>query len=167
MSPTLFPFPSAFRCEAAGPAIDPADHAHDVCGSAGDPATLIGLALSFARLGATPSVEVPQLLLDRLAVHARHGNPTCRLVLDFLFRRSRTVAVENAVRPDAAILERQRVSNTGRRRSQRDRVMAAVASLPPVEPTSTHRHLKRKRREPLAEIISPAIPKSNGETSHG
>jgi hypothetical protein len=174
MSPSIpTTFPPTFRCEAATHAIDAGNYLHDVCevcgacGTAGDPATLIGLALSFSRQGPTLGVQVPQFILGRLAIHARHGNAACRMVLDFLFRRSRTVAVESAVRPDAVMLERQRVSKPGRRRAQPDRVLSALASVPSVEPTGANCDLKRRRREPLAEIVSARSSDTDGETSHG
>ncbi len=167
MSPIPFPVSFAFRCDAASPAIDIADHLHDICDAAGDPATLIGLALSFARQGSTPGVDVPQLILDRLAIHAGHGNPACRLVLDYLLRRSRGVGDEDVNRPDAASLERPRASQPGRHRSQRDRVLSALASVPSVEPNELQQRPKRKSREPTPEIVSARSSKSDGETSHG
>lgn len=167
MSPIPFPVSFSFQCDAASPAIDAADHVQGVCAAAGDPATLIGLALSFTRQGPKPGVDVPQLILDRLAIHARHGNPACRLVLDYLFRRSRGVAAEDVNRADAARLERPRASHPVRHRSQCDRVLSALASVPSVEPNELQQRPKRKSREPLAEIVSARSSKSDGETSHG
>jgi hypothetical protein len=167
MSPIPFPVSSAFRCDAVIPAIDAADHVQGVCAAAGDPATLIGLALSFARQGPKPGVDVPQLILDRLAIHGRYGNPACRMVLDYLFHRSRSVGAKDLNRPDAASLERPRASHPVRRRSQHDRVLAVLASVPYVEPNELQQRHKRKSREPSPEIVSARTPKSDGETSHG
>lgn len=167
MSPIPFPVSSSFGCDAVNLAIDAADHFHDVCAAAGDPATLIGVALSFARQGPTPGVEVPQLILDRLAIHDRHGNPACRMVLDYLFRRSRSVGAEDINRPHAASLERPRASQPVRHRSQRDRVLSALASVPSVEPNELQQRPKRKSREPSPEIVSARSPDTDGEMSHG
>jgi hypothetical protein len=167
MSPIPFPAQSAFQCDAASPAIDAADHVQGVCAAAGDPATLIGLALSFSRQGPKPGVDVPQLILDRLAIHGRYGNPACRMVLDYLFHRSRSVGAKDLNRPDAASLERPRASQPVRHRSQLDRVLSALASVPSVEPNELQQRPKRKSREPLAEIVSAKSPGTDGEMSHG
>ncbi len=61
-----------------------------------DPALIIGLALTFARQGASDTRAIPPMLLHRLRHLAESGDPTCRLVLDCLNRRAsashRTVA---------------------------------------------------------------------------
>lgn len=167
MSPIPFPAPSAFQCDSVSPAIDAADHVQGVCAATGDPATLIGLALSFARQGPKPGVDVPQLILERLTIHAGHGNAACRMVLNFLFRRSRSVGAEDVNRPDAASLDRPRASHPVRRRSQCDRVLSALASVPSVEPNELQQRLKRKSREPSPEIVSARSPDTDGEMSHG
>ncbi len=52
-----------------------------------DPALIVGLVLTCARQGQCGR-EIPSLLLARLHDMARSGDPTCRLVLDFLNRRA-------------------------------------------------------------------------------
>ena len=56
---------------------------------ADDPAILIGLALSHVREGVGLTGTVPDTIVGRLQSHADHGNPACRLLLDWLARRNR------------------------------------------------------------------------------
>ncbi len=79
--------PSGFACEAVTPSINYATHSCDECEQAGDPATLIGLALAFVRQGPFVGGKVPALITDRLEIHAQYGNSACRLVLDWLAKR--------------------------------------------------------------------------------
>jgi hypothetical protein len=148
--------PSGFRCEATHPNHDIADQPNVALEAAGDPATLIGLALSFARQGALFSGKVPSLILERLALHAGHGNPTCRLVLDWLAHHHRMEPV---------MIPEKQVSRS--RRSAHDRIMQALASVPQPTPEVLPLRHSRKRREPLAEIMSATARKVEGEASHG
>lgn len=147
---------SGFRCDAVHSGHDVAERSNAVLDAAGDPATLIGLALAFARQGPLFTGDVPSLILERLTLHARHGNPACRMVLDWLDRRHR---MQSAAAPEAQA--------NRRRQSAHDRVMRALASVPELPPEERLLRHRRKRREPLAEIISTAIGKAEGETSHG
>lgn len=170
MSPTPFPLSSCYRCTPAK--AGGVDHHHDACEAAGDPATLIGLALSFVRQGPLLAGEVPPLILDRLAIHARHGNPACRLVLNWLGKQSAMAGdAETTVFADDTVPEGRMAHSPARSRTQRDRVMAALAATAPpdpaLDPVKTQRGLRRKRREPLVAIISARTSASDGETSHG
>ncbi len=49
---------------------------------------MVGLVLACARQGQA-GLEIPSLLLARLHDMARSGNPTCRLVLNFLNSKAR------------------------------------------------------------------------------
>ena len=53
-----------------------------------DPALIVGLVLTCARQG-RGGQEIPSLLLGRLHDMVRSGDPTCRLVLDFLNSKAR------------------------------------------------------------------------------
>ncbi|WP_313554698.1 hypothetical protein [Agrobacterium cavarae] len=50
-------------------------------------ALIVGLVLACARRK-QGNREIPLLLLDRLQEKARSGDPTCRLVLNFLYRKA-------------------------------------------------------------------------------
>jgi hypothetical protein len=147
---------SGFRCDAVYAGNDVADGPNAVLDAAGDPATLIGLALAFARQGPFFAGGVPTLILERLTLHAKHGNPACRMVLDWLDRRHR---MKSAAAPEAQA--------NRRRQSVHDRVMQALASVPELPPEERRLRHRRKRRVPLAEIISTTAHKIEGETSHG
>ena len=54
---------------------------------ADDPALAVGLALHFARTSLRAGLPMPPGVLRRLAGHAAAGDPTCRLVQDWLAKR--------------------------------------------------------------------------------
>lgn len=168
--PHIFPLSSDYRC-APGKA-EVADPLNDACEAAGDPATLIGLALAYVSHGSMPGVEVPQLIVDRLGIHAQHGNAACRMVLNWLGRRSAMAGdAETTAFADDTVLEGRMAHSPARCRSQQNRVMAALAATAPpdpaLDPAKPQRGLRRKRREPLVAIISATTPVSDKETSHG
>lgn len=162
-----FPPPSSVRHDAAEPTFKVANNVHGPCETAGDPATLIGLAMSFARQGPLFCGVVPQLIIDRLETHALYGNPACRMVLNWLGKHSTVTTAEKAVIADDDTPECQIAPRPTRRRSQHDRVMSALVAAPPLDPAETPRAFRRKRREPLAEIVSATKVVSDEETSHG
>jgi hypothetical protein len=147
---------SGFRCDAVPSGFYSSEQPNAVRDAAGDPATLIGLALSFARQRPFFAGDVPSLILDRLAHHAEHENPACRMVLDWLDRRHR---MKSTAAPEAQA--------NRRRQSVHDRVLQALAAVPELPDEERLLRHRRKRREPLAETISTAIGKAKGETSHG
>jgi hypothetical protein len=53
-----------------------------------DPAMLIGLVLGHVRQSEGLTGHVPASLISRLQAHADHGNPACRLLLDWLATRN-------------------------------------------------------------------------------
>lgn len=59
-----------------------------------DPALLIGLALGHARTAEGLNGIVPPRLIADLLAHVEHGDPACRLVIDWLAKRSRNAAVQ-------------------------------------------------------------------------
>jgi hypothetical protein len=52
-----------------------------------DPVLIVGLALAFARQGTSDKRAIPAVVLEPLRYLAKSGDPTCRLVLDYLERR--------------------------------------------------------------------------------
>lgn len=52
-----------------------------------DLALIIGLALAFARQGASDARAIPSVVLEPLRQLAESGDPSCWLVLDYLERR--------------------------------------------------------------------------------
>lgn len=52
-----------------------------------DPALAVGLALHFARTSLRAGLPMPPGVLRRLASHAAAGDPTCRLVQDWIAKR--------------------------------------------------------------------------------
>ncbi len=147
---------NGFTFEAITPSIEHAGHSCDACERAGEPATLIGLALAFLRQGPFISGKVPALITERLAVHAGHGNSACRLVLAWLTKRGAVSGSEHqhtiadTVRPSELHgAPRHRLSL-----SPRERIMAEIAALPPLAPSETRARPRRRRRVSPAEIIS-------------
>ncbi|NKN08941.1 hypothetical protein [Rhizobium laguerreae] len=55
-----------------------------------DPALIVGLALAFTRQGYDDVAAIPSVLVDRLFHQACSGDPTCRLVLDWLTEKANT-----------------------------------------------------------------------------
>lgn len=87
-------------------------------GTADDPAVLIGLALGHVRTQEGLTGIVPPRLLAHLLAHVEQGDPACRLVIDWLAKRSRNAAVQfkrrkvrERLRPEPGSL-RNRVSRT-------------------------------------------------------
>ncbi|MBY2942823.1 hypothetical protein HF264_24450 [Rhizobium leguminosarum] len=53
-----------------------------------DPALVVGLVFALTRQGHGAAAAIPLMLLDRLSHHAWSGDPTCRLVLDWLTEKA-------------------------------------------------------------------------------
>lgn len=96
------------RCEAVNPDARPTHDCHrphDALlrarssaanrGTADDPAVLIGLALGYVRTQEGVTGIVPPRLIADLLAHVEHGDPACRLVIDWLAKRSRNAAVQS------------------------------------------------------------------------
>lgn len=95
------------RCETVTPDAQPTldcHRPHDVLfrvrssaanrGTADDPAVLIGLAIGHVRTAdGLPGVVPPRVFANLLA-HVEQGDPACRLVIDWLAKRSRNAAVQ-------------------------------------------------------------------------
>lgn len=96
---------------------------------ADDPAVLIGLALGHVREGEGLTGTVPDTIIDRLQAHADHGNPACRLLLDWLAGRNRDLVASS--QPDPA---KPRFG----RRMIRERRQAGPGSLKRRKPTKGH-----------------------------
>lgn len=100
---------------------------------ADDPALLIGLALGHVRQGEGFTGIVPDAITDRLRAHADHGNPACRLLLDWLAGRNRDLMASSSpdpVKPDRA------ASRPGRRMI-RERRQAGPGTLKRRKPTTS------------------------------
>ena len=98
---------------------------------ADDPAVLIGLALGHVRQSDGLTGTVPGTIVDRLQYHADHGNPACRLLLDWLAGRNRDLVATSSsdpVKPDRA------ASRPGRRMI-RERRQAGPGTLKRYKPT--------------------------------
>ena len=63
-------------------------------GTADDPAVLIGLALGHVRTQEGLTGIVPPRVIAHLLAHVEHGDPACRLVIDWLAKRSRNAAMK-------------------------------------------------------------------------
>lgn len=111
---------------------------------ADDPAFLIGLALGHVREGDCLTGTVPDAITDRLRAHADHGNPACRLLLEWLAGRNRDLMASSSpdpVKPDRA------ASRPGRRMI-RERRQAGPGSLKRRKPT------KPQSPDPKTAIIA-------------
>lgn len=95
------------RCEAVIPNAQPTHDCHSPHdallrarssaanrGTADDPAVLIGLALGHVRTPDGLTGIVPPRVFARLLAHVEHGDPACRLVIDWLAKRSRNAAMK-------------------------------------------------------------------------
>jgi hypothetical protein len=100
---------------------------------ADDPAVLIGLALGHVRQGERLTGTVPDTIIDRLRAHADHGNPACRLLLDWLAGRNRDLIASS--HPDPA--KRPSIKPRPCRRMIRERRQAGPGSLKRRKPTTT------------------------------
>lgn len=101
---------------------------------ADDPAVLIGLALGHVRQREGLTGTVPDTIVDRLRAHADHGNPACRLLLDWLAGRNHDLIAMSSpdpVKPDRA------ASRPGRCMI-RERRQAGPGSLKRRKPTKGH-----------------------------
>ncbi len=63
-------------------------------GTADDPAVLIGLALGHVRTAGGLTGVVPPRVIAHLLAHVEQGDPACRLIVDWLAKRSRNAAVQ-------------------------------------------------------------------------
>jgi hypothetical protein len=138
--------PPRISCETISPTSSPSLACHRSHGTilhypgsglgrplADDPAVLIGLALGHVREGNCLTGTVPDAITDRLRAHADHGNPACRLLLDWLAGRNRDLVASSSpdpVKPDRA------ASRPGRRMI-RERRQAGPGSLKRRKPTTT------------------------------
>ena len=95
------------RCDAVTPDARPIPDCHRphdalLCarssaanrGTANDPAVLIGLALGHVRTQEGLTGIVPPRVIAHLLAHVEHGDPACRLVIDWLAKRSRNAALQ-------------------------------------------------------------------------
>mgnify|MGYP000075932218 CR=1 FL=1 len=89
------------RCEAvasnAPPTLDchrPHNTLRRVRGSADDPAMLIGLALGHVRTADGLTGIVPPRVIAHLLAHVEQGDLACRLIVDWLGKRSRNAALQ-------------------------------------------------------------------------
>lgn len=91
--------PSRYRCEAIASDTVSIKAAHapwsllrkPMDPLADDPATLIGLALGHVRQGDGLTGHVPTSILSHLEAHADHGNPACRVLINWLTHRNRDI----------------------------------------------------------------------------
>ncbi|MBD8664108.1 hypothetical protein IFT59_12700 [Rhizobium sp. CFBP 8752] len=98
---------------------------------ADDPAVLIGLALGHVRQGDGLTGTVPDTIVDRLRAHANHGNPACRLLLDWLAGRNRDLVALSQPDPAKPHSTKPRPG----RRMIRERRQAGPGSLKKYKPT--------------------------------
>ncbi|MGO7371754.1 hypothetical protein AB9E19_13335 [Rhizobium leguminosarum] len=76
-----------------------------------DPALIVGLVLAFARTGRGDAKAIPPVLLKKLNEQARQGDLACRLVLDWLTKRTSArygiagSGDDHAAAPDALLAE--------------------------------------------------------------
>ena len=95
------------RCEAVTPDAQPTHDCHrrhDALlrvrssaanrGTADDPAVLIGLALGHVRTADGLTGAVPPRVIAHLLAHVEQGDPACRLVIDWLAKRSLNAALQ-------------------------------------------------------------------------
>lgn len=64
-------------------------------GTADDPAVLIGLALGHVRTADGLTGVVPPRVIAHLLAHVEQGDPACRLIVDWLAKRSRNAAFQS------------------------------------------------------------------------
>ncbi|AOF92130.1 hypothetical protein [Sinorhizobium sp. RAC02] len=100
---------------------------------ADDPAALIGLALGHVRQGDCLTGIVPDAIIGRLRAHADHGNPACRLLLDWLAGRNRDLVASSQPDPAKPHSTKPRFG----RRMIRERRQAGPGSLKRRKPTKT------------------------------
>lgn len=99
--------PQRIRCEAVTPDARPTHDCHrphDALfrvrssaanrGTADDPAVLIGLALGHVRTADGLTGVVPPRVIAHLLAHVEQGDPACRLIVDWLAKRSRNAALQ-------------------------------------------------------------------------
>lgn len=95
------------RCEAVTPNARPTldcHRPHDALlrtrssaanrGTADDPAVLIGLALGHVRTADGLTGAVPPRVIAHLLAHVEQGDPACRLIVDWLAKRSLNAALQ-------------------------------------------------------------------------
>lgn len=66
--------------------------ARPFCNRDADPAIIIGLALSHVRQGGQGNRSVPAPVMARLDILADRGDPTCRMVRNWISRRRTTLS---------------------------------------------------------------------------
>jgi hypothetical protein len=149
--------PPRIRCETISSSISPnaiCDRPHGAVlrypgtsrlnTPADDPARLIGLALGHVRQGEGLTGTVPDTIIDRLRAHADHGNPACRLLLDWLAGRNRDLVASSQPDPAKPHSTKPRPG----RRMIRERRQAGPGSLKRRKPT------KPQSPDPKTAIIA-------------
>jgi len=149
--------PPRIRCETISPTSSPSLACHRSHGTvlhypgsglgrplADDPAVLIGLALGHVRQSDGLTGIVPDTIIDRLRAHADHGNPACRLLLDWLAGRNRDLVASS--QPDPA--KPHSTKSPPGRRMIRERRQAGPGSLKRRKPT------KPQSPDPKTAIIA-------------
>ncbi|OLP45714.1 hypothetical protein [Rhizobium oryziradicis] len=149
--------PLRIRCETISPTSSPSLACHRSHGVilrspgsglgrplADDPAVLIGLALGHVRQGEGLTGIVPDIIIDRLRALADHGNPACRLLLDWLAGRNRDLIASSHPVP----AERPSIKLRPGRRMIRERRQAGPGSLKRRKPT------KPQSPDPKTAIIA-------------
>jgi hypothetical protein len=139
--------PPRIRCETISPTSSPSLACHRSHGTilhypgsglgrplADDPAVLIGLALGHVRQSDGLTGIVPDAIIDRLQAHADHGNPACRLLLEWLAGRNRDLVASS--QPDPA--KPHSIKPRPGRRMIRERRQAGPGSLKRRKPTKGH-----------------------------
>lgn len=138
--------PPRIRCETISPTSSPSLACHRSHGTvlhypgsglrrplADDPAVLIGLALGHVRQEEGLTGTVPDTIIDRLRAHADHGNPACRLLLDWLAGRNRDPIASSHADP----AKRPSIKPRPGRRMIRERRQAGPGSLKRRKPSKT------------------------------
>jgi len=83
------------QCDAVEKATEAA---RPFCNPDADPAIIIGLALSHVRYGGHGNRPIPAPVMARLDMLADRGDPTCRMVRNWISRR-RTTSSSHASKP--------------------------------------------------------------------
>ncbi|MBA8836343.1 hypothetical protein ACS4RR_022635 [Rhizobium sp. Z1P35] len=152
------PLPCLHSRLANMPHLEPADVGRGLS-HRDDPAVLIGLALAFVRQGHLLDGLVPEPLIRRLSALADGGNPACRLLLDWLRNRNRDLAWV----PNERLTRSAPVAASAdihlRRRSPRERVLAASKK------SGYHdrrKHIRTRPRDPVRNPETAIIAAETG-----
>lgn len=133
---------------------------------ADDPAILIGLALSHVRQGKGLTGTVPDAVTSRLHAHVYHGNPACRLVLNWLDGHRTGASVPDQAAE--ATTDSSEPSLSRARKTPRDRI---VARLSTPSPEAVRPRGRKRPRWPVAveasSAVGPETSSATEEASHG